>query len=397
VLPNRKIEDRIDVLLEYLTDYIYTVSIEDNKVIDTYHSSGCVAVTGYTSEDYENDSDLWLRMVHKEDKDIVVDQAKRATAGENVKPLEHRIIHKDGYIRWVKNSIVLSKDNNGKVLFYDGIINDITELKNAEYLNQVKHRQLIQADKMASLGVLVSGIAHEMNNPNNFISLNVKFLEKVWRELKPVWNDFAGKNEDYLIVGMSAKKIEENIAQSLDGITKGANRISKITRSLTNYAKKDHGKLDDDINLNEVVQNAVLITENLIRKFTNKFEVNYNSNLPIVKGNMQQLEQVVINLINNSCQSLDSKDSAITINLHYDESDNYAVVEVADEGVGIDKVSLMKIFDPFFTTKRNSGGTGLGLSISYNIVKHHDGELVIKSDVGDGTHCYLKLPINRKM
>lgn len=393
---NRKIEDRIDVLLKYLTDYIYTVSIEEGIVVDTYHSSGCATVTGYTSEEYQKDPELWLRMVHNNDKDSVIDQAERATAGEDVEPLEHRIIHKDGFIRWVKNNIVLSKDKNGEVIFYDGLINDITELKRAEEINQIKQKQLVQADKMASLGILVSGIAHEINNPNNFILLNAKFLEKVWKELSPVWKNFAEKNKDFLIVGMNPEKLEDSISQSFEGIAKGANRISKITRSLTNYSKQDHGELDEDIDLNQVVQNAVLITGNLIKKFTNRFKVNYKNNLPIIKGNKQQLEQVIINLINNSCQSLDSKNSTIIISIYLDKRSKFIVIEITDEGVGIEEETLKRIFDPFFTTKRNSGGTGLGLSISYNIVKHHEGELIIKSKLGEGTSCYLKLPINKK-
>jgi len=156
-------------LLHYLTDYIYTVKIEKGKAIDTYHGPGCVAVTGYTSEDYVKNPELWYKMVHPDDRAAVLDQAVKSLTGKNVEPLEHRIIHRDGSVRWVKNSIVLSKDSNGNVLYYDGLINDITELKKAEFLAASKQNQLIQADKMVALGTMVSGIAHEINNPNNFI------------------------------------------------------------------------------------------------------------------------------------------------------------------------------------------------------------------------------------
>ena len=135
-------EQRYYRLIHYLTDYIYTVKIEKGKAIDTYHGPGCVAVTGYTSEDYDNDPELWYRMVHPDDRVAVLEQAVKALSGHNVKPLEHRIIHRDGSIRWVKNSIVLSKDEAGNVLYYDGLINDITELKKAEELAVSKQQQL---------------------------------------------------------------------------------------------------------------------------------------------------------------------------------------------------------------------------------------------------------------
>ena len=112
-------ENRYDRLIRYLTDYIYTVRIENGKAVETHHGPGCFAVTGYTSENYASDPDLWHRMVHNEDKAVVLQRAEQAIQGIDLKPLEHRIIHQDGSIRWVRNSIVLYKDDKGKVISFD--------------------------------------------------------------------------------------------------------------------------------------------------------------------------------------------------------------------------------------------------------------------------------------
>ncbi len=382
-------------LLNYLTDYIYTVKVQNGKAVETYHGPGCVAVTGYTSEDYVKDPELWYRMVHKEDREAVLEQANKALAGENVQPLEHRIIHRDGTIRWVKNSVVLSKDEYGNLLYYDGLINDITDLKRAEKLAETKQMQLIQADKMVALGTMVSGIAHEVNNPNNFILLNAQFLRKVWEDIQPILKEYYESNGDFVTAGIPFSISKEKTEKALSSIIDGTMRIQKITRSLTDFARKDSGELDQDVDLNQVIENSTTIASNLIKKSTDNFVVNYDRSVPIIKGNTQQLEQVLINLISNACHSLTSKDRKITISLLYDAEENAAVIEVRDEGTGIKAEYIKHIFDPFFTTKRDSGGTGLGLYISYNIVRSHNGKLVLKSEEGTGTTFRVVLPINK--
>ncbi|MFA3783266.1 ATP-binding protein [Melioribacteraceae bacterium 4301-Me] len=388
-------EQRYYRLLNYLTDYIYTVKVKDGKAVETYHGPGCVAVTGYTSEDYKKDPELWYRMVHKDDREAVLEQANQALSGKNVQPLEHRIIHRDGTIRWVKNSIVLSKDEFGNVLYYDGLINDITELKRAEKLAEAKQAQLIQADKMVALGTMVSGFAHEVNNPNNYILLNAQFIQKVWDDIKPILNEYYEKNGDFVTAGIHFTKSKEKIETAISSIIDGAMRIQNITRSLTDFARKDTGELNQDVNLNQVIKNAAVITGSLIKKSTDNFVINYNYSVPLIKGNQQQLEQVLVNLISNACHSLGNRDKGIKITLLQDNEENSAVIEVADEGIGIKTEYIKHIFDPFFTTKRDSGGTGLGLYISYNIIKSHGGKLTLKSEKGKGSTFRVILPINK--
>jgi PAS domain S-box-containing protein len=380
-----EIGQRYEKLINYLTDYIYTVTIEDGVVVDTEHGPGCVSVTGYTSENYKKDPDLWFRMVHKKDREKVLDQARLALAGEEVKPLEHRIIHRDGTIRWIRNKIVITKDAKGNPVAYDGLINDITELKSAEIAAAIRNQQLKQADKMASLGILVSGIAHEINNPNNFILLNAQLFLKVWKDIAPILDEYASREGDFSIAGMPYGTSKEKITQSLDGIFKGSERIRNITGNLTEYARADSGRMNERVDVNKIVEMAILITGNLIKKSTNNFKVEYGENIPAIKGNAQQLEQVVINLISNACQSLKDPSAEIKVSTYYNKMRNKVRIKVEDQGVGISSSNLQYIMDPFFTTKRNMGGTGLGLSVSYNIVKSHGGALTFNSTPDKGT------------
>jgi PAS domain S-box-containing protein len=387
-----QIENRYEKLINYLTDYIYTVTIKDGIAVDTYHGPGCVSVTGYTSEDYKKDPELWYRMVHNLDRENVLKQAQLALAGEEVDALEHRIIHRDGSIRWVRNKIVVTKDGSGNPVTYDGLINNITQLKKAAAAAAIRDKQLKQADKMASLGILVAGIAHEINNPNNFILLNVQLFMKVWKDILPILEEYYKNNGDFSVAGMLFSTSKDKIGQSIDGILKGSERIKVITRNLTEYARMDSGKLNELVDLNKAVDMAVLITNNLIKKSTNNFKVEYGKNLPLVKGNLQQIEQVVINLITNACQSLKDNSAEIKVSTYYNAERNKVRIKVEDKGIGISENDLKHIMDPFFTTKRDLGGTGLGLSVSYNIVKSHGGSLILKSSPGRGTMARVSFP-----
>lgn len=388
-------EQRYYRLIHHLTDYIYTVKIDKGKAIETYHGPGCFSVTGYTSEDYEENPELWYKMVHPDDRAAVLDQTVKALTGNDVKPIEHRIIHRDGSIRWVKNTIVLTKDKNGNVLYYDGLINDITGLKTAESLASSKQNQLIQADKMVALGTMVSGIAHEINNPNNFILLNAQFMQKVWADIQPILKEYYESQGDFVTAGIPFSKAKDKTEKAIESIVEGTMRIQKITRSLTDFARKDTGELTQDVDINRVVEGSIIIAGNLIKKSTDKFFVHYNRFLPPIKGNMQQLEQVLINLLSNACHSLTDKNQQIVVSINENKEDDTVTIEVQDEGSGIDEENLKYIFDPFFTTKRNTGGTGLGLYISYNIMKSHGGELILKSQKGTGTTCQMVLPIHK--
>ena len=147
-------EGRYKRLLESVTDYIYTVQVEDGRPVATAHGLGCAAVTGYTTEDYQVDPYLWHRMVYAQDRDIVTEHAARVIAGETTAALEHRIVHRDGSIRWVRNTPVPHYDEHRCLVAYDGLISNITERKRAEEAlgeSEKKYRELSITDNLTNL------------------------------------------------------------------------------------------------------------------------------------------------------------------------------------------------------------------------------------------------------
>jgi len=386
-------EQRVRRLLQAAVDYIYTVRVENGRAVETLHGPGCALVTGYTPEDYRNDPTLWIRMVPEEDRPAVQAQAEAALRGEATLPVEHRIIHADTTLRWVKSVVVAHRNEQEEVTEYDGLINDITARKQAEELTIRQQEQLIQADKMATLGTLVSGVAHEINNPNNFILLNAKLIAKAWKDLLPAMHHYFLHEGDFHIAGMPYSKAITGIPELIQAIVDGTVRIQKIVQSLKDFARSDPGELGQNFTVNAVVEAAMMIIANLLRKSTDHFASELGESIPAVRGNFQQLEQVVINLLTNACQALTSREKAITLRTLHDRARHRAVIEVADEGKGIDPEQAKYIFDPFYTTRRDIGGTGLGLAISYNIVKHHGGELFFTSRPGEGTTVRVVLPL----
>jgi signal transduction histidine kinase len=288
---------------------------------------------------------------------------------------------------------VVVRNDEGHVTHYYGLINDITELKKAAQLTDIKNEQLIQADKMASIGILASGIAHEINNPNNFVLLNTRLFKKFWDDTQHILQDYYEQNGDFALGGIPYHKAREKISQLLSGLEMGSKRIQMIINRLKEFSGPDQKEDVREYDINKVVNNAILIAESMIHKSTNNFKAVLDEKLPMLTGYPNQLEQVVINLLNNACQSLDNKEKSITIKTCFDKEQNSIIVPVQDEGRGIEEVDLKNIFNPFYTTKRNDGGTGLGLSISYTIVKNHNGELSYESTPGKGTIATIRLPV----
>ncbi|MEZ4599806.1 MAG: HAMP domain-containing sensor histidine kinase [Syntrophotaleaceae bacterium] len=169
-------------------------------------------------------------------------------------------------------------------------------------------------------------------------------------------------------------------------------RISRIVNDLKDFVRTDSEHTYELVDLNQVASTTVRLTFSLVKKSTVHFRFDPAPSLPPIKGNFQQLEQVIINLIVNACQALQKKSQGILLKTHYDEKNRCCVVEVSDQGEGIDPHLLPHITEPFFTTKRHKGGTGLGLSVSSRIAAEHGGKLVFSSKPQEGTTVRLVLP-----
>jgi len=294
----------------------------------------------------------------------------------------------------VEVTLVLLNDDDLALQFFI-TARDITEKKTAEKQARIHHEQLFQADKMATLGTLVSGVAHEINNPVTSIMLNATILQKAWHAVLPILDRHRQGVGDFKVGGMTFSVLQDRMPLLLESVADGARRVKVIVEDLKDFSRQSPPQMHDRIDINLIVNKAIGLLGNLIKQSTRRFESEFGGNIPIFMGNAQKIEQVIINLIVNACQSLPDRDRGVRIATACDQVENRIVIQVSDEGCGIPEESLQRIRDPFFTTKREAGGTGLGLAIVDRIVRDHGGHISFDSTVGQGTTARVFLPIEK--
>ncbi|HEY6009407.1 MAG TPA: transporter substrate-binding domain-containing protein [Geobacteraceae bacterium] len=269
---------------------------------------------------------------------------------------------------------------------------EVAEKNRALEALRLHQDRLVQADKMASLGILVSGVAHEINNPNGLILLNLPLLAEAFRRAGPVLEAYYRENGDFSLGWHPYSRLREEIPTLFSETQEAAKRIKRIVEDLKDFARRDDALLTDAIDVNATVQAAVRLVDNAIRKATGHLVTDYAPDLPRVRGNAQRIEQVVVNLILNACQALEERGKGIFIATRHDRERDEVVLTVRDEGRGVAPEHLPHLTDPFFTTKREEGGTGLGLSVSAGIVKEHGGTLDFTPSPVEGVTVTLALP-----
>ncbi|MFH1147397.1 MAG: AAA family ATPase [Pseudomonadota bacterium] len=299
--------------------------------------------------------------------------------------IEFRFPTKSGEWRHFGSTLNLVFDDSSVPTAFLLVSRDITRQKQAEEESKLRQEQLFQAAKMASLGTLVSGVAHEINNPMSYIMLNAPLLEKFWKGFEPILREYYRDKGDFRIANMNYEQLREEIPALLSDIVDGTRRVKHIIKDLKEFARQAPPELDEPINVNRVTERAINLVSNLIKKTTVNFSVSCEDHVPFFKGNVQRIEQVIINLIVNACQALSNRQQAVAVTTRYIPESNSVVLEVRDEGNGIPPHLLERIKDPFFTTKRETGGTGLGLAISDRIIQDHGGRMEFDSTPGKGT------------
>jgi PAS domain S-box-containing protein len=246
--------------------------------------------------------------------------------------------------------------------------------------------------RLASLGELAAGVAHEINNPNGVLMLNAKVLTDFFAEALPMLPGFFRGQGVESLAGLDCSEMATEIPLLLTDMQDNSKRISRIVKDLKQFVRSEAKPSLDLLDLNEVVRIAMRLTGNTLKRSTSNYEVRQTPYLPRVRGNFQQLEQVIVNLLINACQALEDQKAGIYIATYFDAAQGLCVVEVRDEGGGIDPQVLPRITEPFITTRRQEGGTGLGLSVSARIVREHSGKLEFFSVLGEGTTVRLALP-----
>lgn len=286
----------------------------------------------------------------------------------------------------------LSNWHTAQGAFVTGIIRDLTERKHLEEKSRQQELQLIQASKMTALGTLVSGVAHEINNPNQLVLLNARLLADVWSDAAAILDEHAGEQGDFSLGGLPYQEMQTTVPALIDDLRDGALRIEAIVGDLKDFARPGGKGVQTEFSLNDAARRAARLLAHPINKKTTRFQSDLADDLPSVKGNPQQIEQVIVNLVGNALDALPDSGRGITVSTRWQADERCVVLDVRDEGTGIAQEHLARLCDPFFTTKSGSGGTGLGLAISSELVRAHGGRLIFESELGRGTLARVALP-----
>jgi len=253
------------------------------------------------------------------------------------------------------------------------------ELKTAYERLKMIQFQLVQSAKMASIGQLAGGVAHEINNPLTGVLNNVQLI-KMEVELKKEFN-----LEDFKVL--------------LGVIEESALRCKKITESLLSFSRAATGKFIP-VSFNDLVEKVVTVITYEMKLQNITIQTELQPDLPQVFGDPQLLQQIIFDLISNSKWAIEKKTQksggTITIKTSLNPDGKRIFISVSDTGIGIPKENLERVFEPFFTTKPVGEGTGLGLSISYSIVKQHSGDIKVESQPGEGATFKITLPVDEK-
>jgi signal transduction histidine kinase len=257
----------------------------------------------------------------------------------------------------------------------------------------LREKQLLQADKMTSLGILVAGVAHEINNPATTLMLNAPNLKKAWQAFAPIVADHFKDQKEVRILNMTYPDLSARIEMMLAAIEDSSARIKRIIMELKDFSRPAGTDMAETVDINQVVQKSVDLTRSLLKRATRNLTVNLAEGLPEISGNAHKLQQVIINLLVNASQALENPGQAIHVQTQFMSPLDHIEIQVRDTGPGVKAMDLKKLKEPFFTTRRDQGGTGLGLSISEKIVYDHKGMMEFFSEPGKGLTVTIRLPV----
>ena len=273
------------------------------------------------------------------------------------------------------------------------IVRDITERKRLERTARQQELQLIQANKMTALGTLISGVAHEINNPNQLVLMNSRVIAEAWDDALAILDEYRERNGEFLLSGLPYAEMRNNVSTLARDVHDGALRIERIVDDLKDFARPRAKGSHSVFGLNDAVQRASRLLAHLINKRTARFRVDLGLDVPPLRGDAQQVEQIVVNLLVNALEALPDREHGVGVTTRYDAAKRCTILEVSDEGTGIQREHLTRLCDPFFTTKQDSGGTGLGLAITASLVRAHGARLEFESEPDHGTRARVIFPM----
>ncbi|MBF0296133.1 MAG: hypothetical protein HQL96_13165 [Magnetococcales bacterium] len=256
----------------------------------------------------------------------------------------------------------------------------------------LQQEQAMRHARLATLGILAAGMAHEINNPNNTIQFNIDSLVRAWPDMAAVLRHHGREHGEYAIGGLPADRAMEMLPGLLESIRDNSRRITGIVNNLKHMARPDTGEQRYRVELHKVLRNVVSLLQHPIKRHTDHFEVTLPDDLPELTGNPLQLEQLFLNLLLNALESLHDRKGRVALDGFPSEDGKWVIVHVMDEGAGMTRQEMADMFTPFFTTKAAQGGIGMGLSIVWDIVQRHGGAIQADSQPGAGTTITVRLP-----
>ena len=383
-------------IMENIPDHIYFKDRESRFLLV---NRACAEKHGWASMDEyigKTDFDLFGGSHAQEAFD---DEQTIIQTGTPLIGIEEEEVWPDGHVTWASTSKMPWRNRDGEIIGTFGISRDITENKNLE-------GQLVQAQKLESVGQLAAGIAHEINTPIQFVGDNLHFLQDTVQELLDLGDQYnafiaaakqAGLNPELIATQESAfaaadtnylkEELPKAILQSIEGTT----RVSKIVRAMKEFSHPGSTEMSS-ANLNEAIDTTITVTNNEW-KFVAVVETDFAEDLPAVPCLVSEFNQVVLNMIVNARDAIEETGEMGTITLSTSYDDQWVIARISDSGAGMPAAVQTRIFDPFYTTKEVGKGTGQGLAIAHNvIVNKHGGQLHVESEPGEGTTFEIKLP-----
>lgn len=421
IVKRKRGDEVINQLMSAVEHSPVTVIITDSQGKIEYVNPKFTSLTGYLPSEVVGKSPSFLKSgIHP--KEFYDGLWQTITAGKEW----HGNFYnkkKNGEFYWESASITSIKDDNGVIKYFVAVKEDITEKKsfidrlekkNDELqktimkLNEAQS-QLIQKERMAAIGQLAAGVAHEINNPLGFIMSNFETLKKYiskLRELAMFYRNLITDNAESgsTVINMLCDYEKKNkidfIVNDLPGlyrdINEGMERVRNIVYALRTFSHIDQINNFEKYDLNAGIKTTLLIARNCIKYTAEVCES--LGDIPFIEASGGEINQVILNLILNSAYAIKSKAASEPgiIKITTYRIEEYVYLEIYDNGTGIDKESINKIFEPFYTTKPAGEGTGLGLRLSYEIiVKRHGGDISIESTPGVGTKFIVRLPIKQ--
>jgi len=386
-------EEKFRDLAENIKEVFWLLDLETQGLL--YVSPGYAEIWGRTLESLYTSPRSWLDGVHPEDRERV--SRAQSLLRDTQYDEEYRLLLPGGQIRWIHDRAFPVRNDSGTIYRIAGVAEDITDRKRLEgEIRQAVERsrkayedlqgaqsQLVRTEKLASIGMLVSGVAHEINNPLNVIYGNLKLLEESSR---------AGKKKGRRPrAGRSASELFPDPRKTramLRDALRSAERARDIIESFRDFARDT--RWAESVDLNECLEKTVAV---LRRQLPDSISVVMQlRSIPKVQCFRGQMTQVFLNLIQNAIEAIDRKGKII---LRSKRKGSHVLIEVKDTGRGMPPDVKKRVFEPFFTTKEIGQGLGLGLSVSAMIVHNHGGEIRVESTAGKGTLFQISLPLEK--